>query len=369
MKVLHLGKFGPPTEGGIELFSYDLLEYLNSKGVKADLLCFGDETKKDSYNGFYYFSCKTNIKLNSAPLSYDYVRLFKKIEKDYDIIHVHSPNPLAEMLALTTKKKLIIHWHSDIVKQKITYLFYKPFQQKVLKKADKIICTSPQYLKSSKQIEGFKEKAVVIPLGLNVNRLSKNNINDERYEQLKPFLTGKKVVLSVGRFVDYKGFEYSIDASKYLSDNIVLIIAGTGPLYNILKERVFNMNLNNKVYLPGFVQNISIFMKHCSLFCLPSVTRNEAFGLALAEALYFGKPLITTNVEGSEMSYVNKNGETGLIVEPKNPKALAEAINKILNDKELYNRFSINAKQRFEEFKIENIGDKIINLYKEVFSC
>jgi glycosyltransferase involved in cell wall biosynthesis len=74
-------------------------------------------------------------------------------------------------------------------------------------------------------------------------------------------------------------------------------------------------------------------------------------------------------VKGSGMSYVNRHNETGLVVPPKNPEALAEAINKILYDKDLYNRFSENAKSRFKEFDINSIADKIINLYQEVSKC
>jgi N-acetyllactosaminide 3-alpha-galactosyltransferase/rhamnosyl/mannosyltransferase len=81
MRVLHLGKLCPPNEGGIEVFSYDLLEYLNSKGIKADLLCFGNRTEKANYKGFDYFECKMNIKLFSAPLSYDFIKVFRRIEK------------------------------------------------------------------------------------------------------------------------------------------------------------------------------------------------------------------------------------------------------------------------------------------------
>jgi len=105
MKVLHLGKFCPPNEGGIEVFSFDLLEVLNKKGIKADLLCFDNYTKEDIYNDFKYFACKINIKLNSAPLSYDFVKTFRNITNDYDIIHIHGPNPLAEVLSLFTEKK------------------------------------------------------------------------------------------------------------------------------------------------------------------------------------------------------------------------------------------------------------------------
>lgn len=101
---------------------------------------------------------------------------------------------------------------------------------------------------------------------------------------------------------------------------------------------------------------------------MPSITRNEAFGLVLVEALYFGKPLITTDVYGSGMNYVNQNGITGFVVPPRNPIALAEAINKILGDANLYNNFSQNAKERFKEFEISNIGNRIIDLYKEILN-
>lgn len=369
MKILHLGKLCPPNEGGIEVFTYDLLEYLNLKGIKADLLCFGEKTSKENYKGFDFYSCKMNIKLNSAPLSWDFIKTFKEIEKNYDLIHVHSPNPLAEILSLFTNKKVIAHWHSDIIRQKLTYFFYKPFQQMYLRKADKIICTSPQYLDTSKQLEGFRDKEVVIPLGLNTRKFEDNqtdkNFNQE-FKKLKD--KGKKIVLSIGRLVEYKGFEYLVEAGKYINDNTAIVIAGNGPLFRSLKEKVKNFNLGEKVFLIGRVDKVNAYIKNCDVFCLPSVTRNEAFGLVLAEALYFGKPLITTDVYGSGMNYVNQNGITGFVVPPRNPIALAEAINKISSDNDLYIKFIQNAKERFKEFEISNIGDKIISLYKEALN-
>jgi glycosyltransferase involved in cell wall biosynthesis len=369
MKVLHLGKFCPPNEGGIELFSFDLLEALNKKGIKADLLCFDNYTKEDIYNDFKYYACKMNIKLNSAPLSYDFVKTFRKIAKDYDIIHIHSPNPLAEVLSLFTDKKTIIHWHSDIVKQKIAYQFYKPIQKRVLQKVEKIIVTSPQYLNTSDQLKDYKDKAVNITLGLNTKRLEIEDENLEEFKKIKNKIDNKKIVLAVGRLVEYKGFEYLVEASMFLKDDIVVFIAGGGPLYDRLQYKINNLNLSNKVLLLGRVNNVSVFMKNSDLFCLPSISRNEAFGLVLVEALYFGKPLVTTNVDGSGMNYVNIHNKTGLVVPPKDPKALAEAMNTILSDENLYSHFSKNAKERFKEFEIDSIADRIIKIYKEVLKC
>ncbi|MDW7973009.1 MAG: glycosyltransferase [Thermodesulfovibrio sp.] len=367
MKLLHLGKFCPPREGGIEIFSYDLLKYLNSQGIKADLLCFGEENREDEYQGFKYYECKEHIRISSAPLSYSFAKKFFKIYKNYDLIHVHSPNPLAEFVALYVNKPLIIHWHSDIVKQKILYRFYRPIQVAVLKKAKKIVCTSPNYLESSVQLKGFKEKAVVIPLGIDTKKIIL--FEDQKLNLLKEEFKGKKIVLSIGRLVEYKGFEHLILASKYLKENVVIVIAGGGPLYSKLAKLIETHNLCDRVFLIGRVENVYQWIRECDVFCLPSVTRNEAFGLVLVEALFFGKPLVTTAVEGSGMNFVNIHNITGLVVPPRNPKVLAEAINKILSDRELYSKFSENAKKRFYEFEIQNIGEKVCRLYEEVLNA
>lgn len=370
MKILHLGKFCPTIiEGGIENFCSDLLEYFNSKGIKADLLCFDRNTFQDKYKGFHFFACETNFKLYSAPISKYYFTMFKQIAKYYDIIHIHSPNPLAEFLAIHANKKIIIHWHSDIVKQKfIYYFFYRSIQRRVLKKADRIICTSPQYLETSKQLLKFKDKAIVIPLGLNPARLNNHYPEDKNLEMIMKQISNKQIILSIGRLVEYKGFNYLIESANYLPKDKVILIAGEGPMYKKLNNKIKKLHLENKVYLLGKIRDISTLIKKSDLFCLTSVTRNEAFGLVLLEALYFGKPIITTNVEGSGMNYVNRNDITGMTVPVGNPEMLASSINKILSDKKLYNTFSKNALERFKEFDISSIGEKILKLYKELLS-
>jgi glycosyltransferase involved in cell wall biosynthesis len=367
MKVLHLGKFCPPKEGGIEIFSSDLLEYLNSRGIKADLLCFNNKNLHGEYKGYEYFGCKINLKLNSAPLSYKYFKNFKKIEHYYDIIHIHSPNPLAEFLSISSNKKVIIQWHSDIVKQKFTYHIYRPFQKKALQKASKIICSSPDYFQSSKQLYGLKNKTIIIPLGLNPERLHDVS-EDKKAKMFIQKVRDKKFILSIGRLVEYKGFDYLIESANHLPKDVVILIAGDGPLYKKLKEKITRLNLQNQVHLIGKIENISILIKNCDLFCLPSISRNEAFGLVLIEALYFGKPLLTTYVEGSGMNYINRNGVTGLVVPPRDSKALSEGIKNILSNTEVYENFSKNAKERFKEFEINLIGQKIINLYNSILN-
>lgn len=369
MKVLHLGKFCPPSEGGIELFSYDLLEELNQKGVSADLLCFGQLTREGRYRNFKYYECKMDFKLNSAPLSYDFLYSYKKIVEQYDLVHVHSPNPMAELISIFCQKPKVIHWHSDIVRQKISYVFYQPIQKKALQKARIVLTTSPQYLNSSKQLKPFKNKSRVIPSGINFKRLSIDDNAQIEFSKIEEKVKNKKIVLTIGRLVEYKGFESLIQAAQFLQEDTIVLIIGQGPKWDYLQKMIKEMNLTEKVLMLGKVEHISSFLKNCDIFCLPSVSRNESFGLVLVEALYFGKPLVTTDVYGSGMSYVNEHNKTGLIVPVNNPESLARAINQILYDEALYSHMQSNALIRCKNFDIIQIADMIKHVYLEVLKC
>ena len=82
------------------------------------------------------------------------------------------------------------------------------------------------------------------------------------------------------------------------------------------------------------------------MFAFPSITRNEAFGISLAEALYFGKPALTFTIKGSGVNYVNINNETGLEAPNEDVKSYADNINRLLHDEALYKKLSIGAKER-----------------------
>jgi glycosyltransferase involved in cell wall biosynthesis len=148
-----------------------------------------------------------------------------------------------------------------------------------------------------------------------------------------------------------------------------VLIIGQGPKWDYLQKMIKEMNLTEKVLMLGKVEHISSFLKNCDIFCLPSVSRNESFGLVLVEALYFGKPLVTTDVYGSGMSYVNEHNKTGLIVPVNNPESLARAINQILYDEALYSHMQSNALIRCKNFDIIQIADMIKHVYLEVLKC
>ena len=366
MKILQFGKFFPPDVGGIESFIYDLTEEISQK-AKCDVLCSNSKNKTviEKRKKYTVIRAASFGKLFSTSISPAIIYWLKRIGNNYDIIHLHLPDPMANLayFLVRPKTKLILHWHSDIVRQKVLLPFYEPLQNWLLKKADKIIATSPNYVEGSKYLRKYKEKCVVIPLGLNPATLK---VKQAKVKEIKKLYKDKPIVFSLGRLIYYKGFEYLIEAMRNV--NAYLLIGGSGPLKENLQRQIEKLGLNKKVILLGKIkrENVGSYYQACDLFCLPSIHKSEAFGLVQSEAMYFGKPIVSTNIKGSGVSWVNQNNITGLIVPPKNSKALAEAINKIIKNPELKKKLGGYAKQRFEkEFRIEVVENKVLNLYTE----
>ena len=236
-------------------------------------------------------------------------------------------------------------------------------QKKILEKADRIIVTSPNYLNGSFDLNPFREKCTVIPIGISSSEFVTNENFDEI---LNKKYKNKKVILSIGRLVYYKGFEYLIRAAKDLDSSCVIIIGGTGPLEEKLKSIILQNNLESKVELIGKIDEnkMSSYYKRADLFCLASNEKSEAFGVVLIEALAFSKPLITMDIEGSGVSWVNQHGLTGLVIPSRSSQAIGIAVNQILSNHDLYQEYKLNAKKRFEtNFTLSQMKDSLINLY------
>ena len=375
MKVLQLGKFYPPDIGGIESAIYEITEELNRRGIKCDVLCSNSkrEYKKEvmTREAYQYKVIRTKSygKILSTSITPQMIFRLREIINKYDIIHLHHPNPMANLALFLSKpkgKRIVVHWHSDIIRQRFSLMFYKPLLNWMLKHADVIIATSPKYIEESEQLLAFREKCVDIPRGIRKDKLCSN---PKVVSSLREKYKGKKIIFSIGRFVAYKGFEYLIESARYLPSDYIILIGGDGPLRSKYKKIIERYNFFDKVKLLGRLPHdmLTNYYDVCDVFCLPSVSKNEAFGLVMVEAMSFGKPVVATKIKGSGVNWVNQQGITGLNVEPKNPKALAQAIEFICNNREVYKKFSENALKRFnEEFTIEKEVSRILEVYKSL---
>ena len=367
-KILHIPNYYPPHIGGIEDVCHSIVSGVPD--CHHQVICFNDKkmTQRDVYEGVEIIRCGVLKKLFSQSLSLSLLGELKKIlcEFNPDVVHFHTPNPLSSvyLLAQLSKKiKLIVHWHSDIIEQDLLYTFYRPIEKRLLKRADKILVTSPTYVSGSKALHSLQEKLEVIPNTVKINKLQKQEGDDKEIERIKNLYGRKKIIFTFGRHVPYKGLQYLIDAVPFISEDAVVVIAGGGPLSGELKNR----STSSSVYFINHLTDdeLRYYLYASDVFAFPSITRNEAFGVALAEAMYCGLPSVTFNIPHSGVNWVCINNETGLESENGNIQALADAINKLLSDSILREKLSANATKRvIEKFTINAIKDNLIKLYE-----
>lgn len=370
MKILQLGKFFPPHVGGIETFTYNLATNLNRDGVTCDVLCSNQSLKYEETNnlGFNVKRTRSFGIVFSLSLSPQIISELRRLWKNYDIIHAHHPDPLSALALWIVRPqcRIVVTWHSDIIRQRWLAFLYGPLENWLLKRADAIVATSPVYVAGSNALKKFPKKTKVIPLGVDpIQSVDESDIARVR----KTFKEKTYFIFSLGRLVPYKGYDNLIKAACFLPDDFQILIGGSGKLYPSLLRLVAELKVDDKVKLLGRVEerHLPLYYNLCDIFCLPSVTRNEAFGLVLPEAMSVGKPIVATNIKGSGVSWVNQHGVTGLNVSVNDPKGLAQGIIQICINDQLKRQFSVGSLQRFaEQFTTAKMADNYFQLYASI---
>lgn len=341
---------------------------LNERKIQTDVLCAAasSKTQIEDKGGYRIIRAGRVIHFASTAISYKLIYWLWKLRKDYDIIHFHHPDPMATLayLLVRPRAKLVLHWHSDIVKQKLIYFFFRFLEYQLLKKADKIIVTSPPYLESSRPLIRFQSKTEVIPIGIDLTSLS---VDKKKLKEVKEKYKGKVIVFSLGRNTAYKGYRYLLEAMKELPERYILLLAGSGvPTDKELSMLAIEPDLLGRVFLMDSIvgSELGSFFSAADVFVLPSVSRNEAFGIVQVEAMNQGTPVVSTRIPGSGVSWVNQHEESGLTVPSADASMLAQAIQRIGDDKALRKKLSAGAKKRAKEsFSREAMLGKIQKLY------
>lgn len=354
MKVLHLISYYYPHIGGMEQVARDVVEALK-EGNEQLVFCFNHEkgNTEDEVDGVKVMRSNCQAKVASQSLSLSYGKRLKKAIRGFkpDVIFFHYPNPFSAhyLLKYIPKNcKLVLYWHLDITKQKILGKFFNGQNKRLLKRADKVIATSKNYIDGSKWLSANREKCAVIPCCISSDGFTVSEETERKASDIKAKNADKTICFALGRHVPYKGLEYLVRASKLLDDSYKIYIGGQGPLTGELKKLAED---DNKVEFVGKLQaeELAAYYAACDIFCFPSVTKNEAFGIALAEGMSYGKPAVTFTIEGSGVNYVSLNGVTGIEVENQNVEKYAEAIKTLATDPALREKYGAAARERVKE--------------------
>ncbi|RAX58881.1 hypothetical protein CCZ01_01410 [Helicobacter monodelphidis] len=375
MKVLHFGKFYPPHYGGIEQVIKNYVEGLNAIGVQADVLCVNDFSYS-SVESFSYAGVKVDSRplytvyrmanlglLASAPIAPMLIWKLKQIAHRYDIIHIHHPDPFAALalFLVQPKCKVVLHWHSDIVRQKYLLKLYHPLLLWLIRRANLILGATKNHIQKSDYTAFFGDKAVILPFIIPPLKVPLNPVSTK----MNPHQFN---IFALGRLVHYKGFKYLIESALHLGVDYAIYIGGQGKLEFELSKQIQDLNLQKRVFLLGGLSEEEVFSyyQECDVFALPSILRTEMFGVVQVEAMSFKKPIVSTQILHSGVSEVNVHGQSGLIVPVCDSLALAKAFTQLKEDTKLYHRLSMGAYARSQNFNQQEIIQNLLNLYKSL---
>lgn len=369
-KVLHISKYYPPYKGGIEDVCYNIVRLLQKyRSIEQKVICFSGEkeTTNEVYDGVEVFRVGSRTQIARQIITLSYRKELKKILLEFnpDIIHFHAPNPLIAYYLLSvipSHTGLIVHWHSDIVAQRQLYKLVKKVEDRLLQRATIILATSPNYIEDSLPLQKYVHKVEVLQNFIDPSKFSLTPELLKKVDKIKKQYNNMPILFFLGRHVYYKGIQFLIEAEPYITHNCVLLIGGKGELTEELKRK----NRSSRIHFLGRVDDEDLPMYYCAsdIFVFPSVTKNEAFGVALAEAMYCKNAAITYTIKGSGVNWVSLHGVTGIESENGNIEQLSRAINTLLADTELRKTYAEAAKKRVEDnFTIEIIEERLKKLY------
>jgi len=365
MKILHVYKDYFPVLGGIENHVKVLAEGQAVAGHRVTVLATSPTraTSVETLNGVRVIRAARLATVASTPLSLSL--LWQLRRQRPDLTHLHFPYPVGEVAQhlLGCSRHTVMTYHSDVVRQRAILRLYRPLMWRVLGSMEAIIVSSPNYLASSSTLQRFADRCRVVPFGIHRERfLSADPVAAQR---LRERYGPGPLLLFVGVLRYYKGLQYLLEAMADIPAR--LLVVGEGPLGDSLRARARELNLEDRTHFVGRVpdQDLPAYYRAADLFVLPASQRSEAFGFVQIEAMSSGTPVVCTEL-GTGTSYVNRHQESGLVVPPRDPGALADAINRLLADEPLRRHLARGALARSEAFSAERMLADVQRVYDEV---
>jgi glycosyltransferase involved in cell wall biosynthesis len=362
-----------PKVGGLETIAYTTAKMLHESGrynvsiITSDYANTGK--RKEVIDGMNVYRLPIMFMLSNSPINplwYFMIKDILKAEKT-EILHTHSPVPfmadLAVFVAKMSKIPVVSTYHSGSMKKgsliydPIIYIYENYFLRKMFKMADVVVTVHQAFM--LKNYPEFKNKTKFIPTGVDLNRFKYSEINRET-----------KIVSFIGRVElssKWKGVDQLILAMKMVKDKVPdakLMIVGGGDALDYYKKISIENEVESLVELvgPKFGDDLVDIYKKSRVIVLPSTSDSEAFSVTLVESMASGRPIIGTNIGGTPQ--VIKNGQNGILVEPKDSKALADSIVKVLADYDYSKKLGDNGYTIAKNFSWETQTLK----YDQIFS-
>jgi len=360
MRVIHVFKtYLPESFFGIERVIWNIAQGSNDLGAQHSVLTLSPNPRPVplQVGNHLVYQARRNLYVASTGLSLTAIRMYRRLIAANDVVHYHFPWPMMDLLHLGfgIGRPSVVTYHSDIVRQRRLLCLYRPLMHRFLACADHIVATSPQYLETSETLRRYRDKASVVPIGLEHERPAvRPEVRRRWHERL-----GRDFFLFVGAPRYYKGLPYLTEAAQLAK--VRLVLAG-------VSREPAQRELGNGITVLGNIneEDKEALLDLCRAVVLPSHLRSEAYGLVLVEAARAGRPMICCDL-GTGTTHVNSAGVTGLVVPPADAPALAAALRTLDTDPELAAAYGRAARRRFDQlFNARDMARSYLNIYETV---
>lgn len=367
-----VNKLYPPWNGGMELYLAQLSESLVAEGV--DVTAIVGQRKRAEYreetiHGVRVVRGATLARVARTPIVPRFRALLRRASPD--LFHFHAPYPWGELAALTARANApwVVTYYHDVVRQRVAGAFYRQILSRFLARARRIIVWTDELLASSAVLTPHRHKVVVMPGAIDTSRFVPSRHSHARATAFREqYGHGGRIVLFVGRLVYYKGLIDLVEAMHGV--DAALVIVGEGPLRGEVVERAQRLGIASRVHLAGELSadDLPAAYQGSDMLVLPSTHKTETFGLVQVEAHASGIPSICTEL-GTGTSTANVHGETGLVVPPRAPGELRDAVVRLLNDDVLRRTLGRQAQARaLRVLDIKAHTRRMISLYADVLA-
>lgn len=358
--------FEPPVRGGIEHTIRLLSEGLAARGHQVSVLtsAAGPRTTEETLGSVHVVRVATFGRVARVPVMPTLGRWIRRLQPD--VLHLHFPNPAGELACLLGRPTcpIVLTYHCDIGRQLALLALYRWPLDAFLKRVDCILVTSPVTLEKSPFLAPHRDRCRVIHSGVDFARVAET----PRTVRLRDELRGRHPaprILFVGRLRPYKGIPVLLEAMRELPGSLLLV--GSGETEALVRREILRLGLESRVLLAGEVPDADLggYYRAADVLVLSSVTRAEAFGLALVEAMHCGLPVVSTRL-GTGTSYVNRDGVTGLEANPRDPRDLARAIRWILEHPDEARRMGAAGREWAARFTVDAMVDQTLDMYESL---
>ena len=382
MTSLTIGMFSPdfaykyPFErdgqswGGVGEVIYQLSTHLAEAGYRVKIFTVSDRFKHEVHDSVEVFEYPATFSAGEHGLSLPY--LAAPLLHSIDIVHVHRGLPSGalsgHLYSRIKGKPLLFTCHGEINKEgngvlgKLLLSGFESISGRLLNHADNITTVSQSFLSSSEYLEEYKVETEVIPNGVTPPSLNISKVDARHHLGLEKDAT---ILLYIGSLVERKNPERVLSIADKIAcgsnHDLTVVMAGSGVLRKQLEQRATSLSEINVQFM-GFVSEHKKEMLYASADVFFQPSTDESFGLTVLEAMAFGLPVVTSNLQCFQEIVPDAQG--GFVCHDFSE--MVEKTNILIQDKSKRVEFSQAARQSAEQYSWEKITQQYIDAYREI---